>query len=75
MLSTLVGPLLLICQARRETDAVASARARWLPCGVWERTRTAAPNQQVLWRTLLPDALTVRAGVTLRRSADSTIET
>jgi hypothetical protein len=61
--------------ARRETDAVASARARWLPCGVWERARTTAPNQQVLWRTLLPDALTVRAGVTLRRSADSTIET
>jgi hypothetical protein len=42
---------------------------------VWERARTTAPNQQVLWRTLLPDALTVRARVTLRRSADSTIET
>jgi len=70
---------LLIRQARRKADAVASARAAPLLCGVWARAQATAANQQA---KLLLDSWSRsrrsrprRAGVPQRRPADSVIAT
>jgi len=47
-LSTLLEPAAAHLPSTQYAGAVASARARWLPRGVWARARTTAPNQQVL---------------------------